>query len=201
MFENNKYDNIICHNTCYDDTKQVNTLCDNTRDLNEFIAIMLIDIMVPLIKDIDKFFCTVNLNASSLCYIINFLNTLSLTTAQTINDILLGINKIGLLSNTEDRINLYLYNTFISKINIANCNYNQCINYWDKIFYYSFYFENFMKKSDDGILLEPIVFSETSISALEATIILGKVKTSAEAVIEMYLPFVHSCKKHDIIKN
>lgn len=210
MLNNKKYskdchscDNIGCNdNKCYNNICYNNICCDNiinnnTKELNEFMAIMLIDVMVPLIKDIDKFFCTVILNGASLYYIVNFLNTLSLTTAQVINDILLGINKIGLLSDTEDRMNLYLYNSFISKINIANCNYNSCINYWDKIFYYSFYFENFMKKSEDGLSLEPIIFTETSIKALEAEVILGKVKTSAEAVIQMYLPFIYSCKKRE----
>lgn len=172
-------------------------MCDNTEDLNEFIAIMLIDTMVPLIIDIDKFFCTVQINAGRLFYIIDYLNTLSLTTAQTFNDILLGSNKIGLLSNTNDILNLYLYNSFISKINIINCNENPCINYWEKIFYYSFNFENFMKKNLNNSLLEPIIFSSDTINALEAKIILSKVKESAQAVIQMYLPFIHSHKKKE----
>ncbi len=194
--DNIKCENTKCDNTKCDNTKCDNTKCNNTKDLNEFIARMLIDVMIPLIKDIDKFYKTVELNAGSLYYIIDFLNTLSLTTAQTMNDILLGINKIGLLSNTEDRMNLYIYNTFISNINIANCNYNPCINYWDKIFYYSFYFENFMRKSNNGLFLEPIIFTEMSTKALEAEIILGKVKSSAEAVIQMYLPFICSNQKY-----
>ena len=102
-------------------------MCDNTEDLNEFITIMLLDVMIPLIKDINKFMDTVILNSGYLNNIIDYLNTLSATTSQAINDVLLGLSKIGLLSDEYDILNLFLYNTFICDINRINVHTNSIV--------------------------------------------------------------------------